>query len=110
MTSQECKKGWDMIINIYNQSKESPSKTIGEVIEVLGQDVALEVFATVSKIKIHDGRIYGENREFMNKIPVNSESVLWEASNPMIYEGLDRIHPTHINQLITALSEVNESQ
>lgn len=66
-------------------------------------NTAKEVFAVVSKIKQHDGRIYGRNREAMNAIPVNEDCVACDTDNPMFYAGLDHIHTAHINQIITEL-------
>ena len=71
------------------------------------QEKTKEVFATVAAIKKHDGRIYGKNREYMNSIPVDSEIVEWRSGNPVVYAGLDDIHTTHINQLITELRKLD---
>lgn len=44
----------------------------------------------------------------MESISVNPDSVVYECGNPMIYAGLDHIHTSHINNLITELRENNE--
>lgn len=62
-----------------------------------------EVFATVAAIKMHDGRIYRKNREYMNSVPVDPQITEWRSGNPVIYAVLDDIHTAHINQMITEL-------
>lgn len=108
MTPKECAQAWKAVCGIYKDTIEEnrPNKTMGEIVRSLGKEKTKEVFATVCKIKKHDGRIYGTNRKYMESIPVNPDSVKWERENPMIYAGLDTIHPTHINNLITELRTV----
>lgn len=104
MTAKECAEAWKKVVSIYNATREeTPKSTINGIIEVLGEKKTEEVFATVAAIKKHDGRIYGKNREYMNSIPVDPEIVEWRSGNPVIYAGLDDIHTSHINQLITEL-------
>lgn len=43
----------------------------------------------------------------MDNIPINPESIEWNHKNPMIYAGLDDIHTTHIDQMITKLRQMN---
>lgn len=107
MTSKECMEAWKKVVQIYNETRETtPKVTMNKIIDSLGVENTKEVFATVAAIKKHDGRIYGENRKFMDSIPVNPESVEWNYGNQMRYAGLDDIHPTHINQLITELRQM----
>ena len=82
-------------------------KTMSEIVQSFGLEKTKEVFATVAAIKKHDGRIYGKNREYMNSIPVDSENVEWRSGNPVVYAGLDDIHTTHIDQLITELRKLD---
>lgn len=106
ITPEVAKEAWETVVKIYDESMASgeiPEKTMDKIIDALGRDKAVEVFAVISKIKKHDGRIYGENRKWMDSIDVDQECVLWERSNPMLSAGLDAIHTTHIDQLITEL-------
>lgn len=104
MTSKECAEAWKEVVRIYHDTRESsPKTTMKKIVDIFGVEKTKEVFATVAAIKKHDGRIYGENRKFTDSIPVNPETVEWKSGNPIMYSGLDDIHTTHINQLITEL-------
>lgn len=105
MTREVCASIWKTVIKCYQKTIESnnPAITMAEIVNTIGLDNTKEIFATVSKIKEHDGRIYGANREYMNSIAINPDNVVWESSNPLIYAGLDEIHTAHINNLITEL-------
>ena len=102
MNAKEIANIWKEVVKIYNNTRENnlPEKTMEEIIRKFGLEKTKEVFATVAAIKKHDGRIYGKNREYMNSIPVDS-------GNPVVYAGLDDIHTTHINQLITELRKLD---
>lgn len=109
MNAKEIANAWKEIVRIYKETRNtSPETTMNEIVGVFGITKTKEVFATVSAIKKHDGRIYGKNREYMNGIPVDSEIVEWRSGNPVIYAGLDDIHTTHINQLITELRKLDK--
>lgn len=41
---------------------------------------------------------------------VGADIVEWRSGNPIIYAGLDNIHTAHINQLITELRKITESE
>ncbi len=105
MTREVCASIWKTVITCYQKTIEinNPAITMAEIVNTIGLDNTKEIFATVSKIKEHDGRIYGANREYMNSIAINPDNVVWESSNPLIYAGLDEIHTAHINNLITEL-------
>lgn len=104
MDRTECAEAWKTITRIYKETEElSPDVTMQKIIETFGKAKTEEVFATVAAIKQYDSRIYGANREYMDSIPVNPESVKREHGNPMLYAGLDDIHTAHINQMITEL-------
>lgn len=105
MSPKECASAWTEVCRIYDETREinRPDKTIDKILETLGMDKTLEVFATVAAIKKHDGRIYGGNKEFVNSIPVNLDSVRWEHGNPMASSYMDHIHTAHINNLISEL-------
>lgn len=105
MEPKQCAEAWKTVCCIYESTinENNPEVTMNKIIETLGFDVTKETFATVSAIKKHDDRIYGSNREYMDSIPVNPDSIKHEYGNPMIYAGLDDIHTSHINNLITKL-------
>lgn len=105
MTPKECAECWKTVCRCYDETieKNNPKVTMYKIVETLGTEKAKEVFAAVSQIKKGDGRIYGENRRYMESIPVNPECVDWKHGNPMIYAGLDHIHTAHISNLITEL-------
>jgi len=109
MNAKEIANAWKEIVRIYNKTREqSPTATMCEIIHKFGVKQTEEVFATIAAIKKHDGRIYGANRDYMNSIPIDNEIVEWRSGNPVIYAGLDDIHTTHINQLITELRKLDK--
>lgn len=109
LNANEIASAWKEIVRIYNETREkTPETTMNEIVDTFGIEKTKEVFATVAAIKKHDGRIYGKNREYMNSIPVDPEIVEWRSGNPVIYAGLDDIHTTHINQLITELRKLDK--
>lgn len=109
MNNKECAKTWKTITKIYEETRteNNPRKTMDQIVMSVGMDATKEAFATVAAIKKHDGRIYGTNRDYMNSIPVNLEAVERKSENPVIHAGLDDIHTTHINQLITELRNLD---
>ena len=105
MNPEQVAETWKLIVCVFLKTRETaPANTIREILKT-GADPAdlYETFAVVTQIKKHDGRIYGENRKAMEAITVDPECLVWERPNPVMKAGLDDIHPTHINQLITAL-------
>ena len=97
---------WKAIVNIYKETREkTPAQTMEMILERWSLAEVKETFATIAKIKKHDGRIYGRNREAMDATETNPEATEWKYGNPMVIQQLDEIHTTHINQLITALLE-----
>lgn len=109
MDNKECAKCWETVVKIYKETIEenNPNITATKIIEEIGLAKTLEVFATISAIKKHDGRIYGINRQFMNSITVNPESIAVEHGNAVFDTGLlDEIHTVHIDNIITQLRKV----
>ncbi len=103
-TPEELKELWKRVREIYAETRDTnPRETITKIIEEMGFESAREVFAAVAKIKKHDGRIYGDNRKWTNMVPTDPTASEWGQNNALIYAGLDDIHTTHINQLITEL-------
>ena len=104
LESKECAEVWKRVVQIYDETRyKTPADTMSAILNEFDLNTTAEVFAPVSKIKKHDGRIYGKNRELMDSIQTNPKSDIWERDNPMIRAGLDNIHTTHINQLITEI-------
>lgn len=100
---------WKNVVKIYNETEmQTPEKTMKIIVKKYGVEKAKEVFATIAAIKKYDGRIYGANRDYMNSIDINQKNVGWNRNNPVIYAGLDDIHTTHINQLITELKKLDK--
>lgn len=109
MTTYVCATTWKEVVRIYNETSEtSPKTTMDRIIEYLGIDNTKEVFATIAAIKKHDARIYRENRKYTDSIPVNPLSIRCNRDNPVLYAGLDDIHPVHIDQLITELRKIDK--
>lgn len=98
----ELAEAWKFTINAY-KSTDRPDECIHMIIEKFGKKRTEELFATIAAIKIHDGRIYGKNRDYMNQITINHKATEYNTGNPLRYAGLDEIHTTHINQMITEL-------
>lgn len=109
MTAKEIASAWKAVVKIYTNTREqTPKVTMNEIVVKFGKRQTEEVFATIAAIKKHDGRIYGKNREYMNSIPIDMSLTVWGMGNPIMYAGLDDIHTTHINQLITELRQMEE--
>lgn len=107
MSAKEIAQAWDEIVEIYkNSTDRTPVITMQMILNRFSIEDVKTVFATVYRLKYtHDGRIYGSNKDFLSSIPVDSENTKWESSNPVMRAKLDDIHPSHINQLVTALRE-----
>lgn len=109
MNAMEIALTWKTIVQIYKETRdETPGITVNEIVSLYGIDKAKEVFATVAAIKKYDGRIYDENRKYMDGIPVDQEIVELRNGNPLLYAGLDDIHTAHINQMITELRKLDK--
>ena len=107
MSAKEIAQAWDEIVEIYKKSTDrNPVSTMQMILNRFSIEDVKKVLATVYRLKYtHDGRIYGSNKDFLYSIPVDSENIKWESSNPVMRAKLDGIHPSHINQLVTALRE-----
>lgn len=100
LTVREANMAWWIVRKIYNEKREAtPAETMHEILykSPLNRRETEELFAAIAKIKEHDGRIYPENRKKLAEIQINPEI---DYTN---IDGLDDIHTTHINQLITEL-------
>lgn len=110
LNKKNVANNWKEIVKVFNSTRETnPNITAKEIVNQIGYEQTVETFAVIAAIKKYDGRIYGKNRDWMNQIPVDPESVVYERENPVIYAGLDDIHKAHINQIITALRKMKEA-
>ncbi len=100
---------WKEICSIYDNSRDTtPEITMTGIIHTIGLEGALETFAAITQLKKSDGRIYGKNREEMEKIDVDPIVLEWSHNNPI--RDTDHIHTSHINQLITELLKVRDEK
>jgi len=88
--------------------EEGPIVTVDKVVEKYGLDNTINTFVIVSGIKKSDGRIYGENRKFMDSVLSSPMFWEWKTDYHMRDCGLDDIHTAHINQMITELRKRSE--
>ena len=100
---------WKDIVNVFNETRdEGPIVTVDKVVEKYGLDNTINTFVIVSGIKKSDGRIYGENRKFMDSVLSSPMFWEWKTDYHMRDCGLDDIHTAHINQMITELRKRSE--
>lgn len=108
----EIAKNWKIIVRIYNSSKTmEPDDIAKKIVETLGYEQTVETFSVIVSIKIHDDRIYEDNRNWINSVyfaskAYDSGATTWSRENPVIYAGLDDIHTEYINQILTALRKM----
>lgn len=107
MSAKQIAQTWDEFVEIHKSSTDhNPVSTMQMILNKFSIENVKTVLATVYRLKYtHDGRIYGLNKDFLYSIPVDSKNTKWESSNPIMRAKLDDIHPSHINQLVTALRE-----
>ena len=109
MNAKEITDIWKSVVKIFRNTKQGgPKITVNAIIEQFGIEDTKEVFATVTAIKQHDGRINRKNREYMDTVPVNLQNIKINSENPVMYAGLDDIHTAHINQMITELRHMDQ--
>ncbi len=102
---------WLGVQTVFNDTRDkTPNDTINALLEEFTMQELLEAFAAVTKYKKHDGRIWGKQREEMEKIPTDPLLEEHSHSNPLLRTGLDNIHTVHIDQMIRALLKVRESE
>lgn len=110
----EIAKNWKVIVRIYNSSKTmEPDDIAKKIVETLGYEQTVETFSVIVSIKIHDDRIYEDNRNWINSVyfaskAYDSGATTWSRENPVIYAGLDDIHTEYINQILTALRKMEK--
>ena len=111
LTPAQAAENWLKVKKHYEETRETnPEVTAKAIVDDIGITEAVETFAVIARIKRYDGRIYGENRRFMNNVPVDPDCTIWDGSNPVIKTGLDDIHTAHINQIIGGLRKIYDNQ
>ena len=96
----EIAKNWKVIVRIYNSSKTmTPDNTAKIIVETLGYDQAVETFAVIAAIKIHDGRIYGANRDWLNSVYYASKTAVLDISKTTIKQDIMFVFATIIINL-----------
>lgn len=102
---------WIDICEIYSNTREkTPKETMTAILNKYNLQEIAETFAAITKLKEHDGRIYGRNREEMEIIPTDPVCREWNHNNPLLNTGkTDYIHTAHINQLISELLRRKEN-
>lgn len=105
MKGKEIKDYWKEIVKIYKETikQDNPKITMDTIYQRLDKAKVNETFATIAAIKSKDGRISQQNRQKLKSIPVDPDNLVWSSSNPVIYAGVDDIHTSHIDNLITEL-------
>lgn len=100
---------WQDIVRICGNTMDlTPQITVDEILKQYSLEDTIYTFVIVSAIKKHDGRIYGNNRKFMDSISIDPVYAEMTVENPMKGCGLDEIHTAHINQMITELRKRSE--
>lgn len=115
LNSDEMAVVYEGILECFKETREkTPRDTVDAILKLYEFSDVAETFAALGRIKKHDNRIYGKNREWLNSISVSPENYEWQ--NPRYRHGKfiradhDAIHPTHINQIVTELRERKEAE
>lgn len=112
---------WSLLVDIFNEAVPSPNycratpdDVARKFVEVFDIATVKETLAVVCEAKRYDGRIYKENRDYLKpSLPASVVADLAEDEMAIIKARigrLDDIHPTHINQTITALRKLETVQ
>lgn len=91
----DLQKTWNMIVKI-KKTTISPTDAIDIMVKRIGKHKTIEALSVVARKKLHDGRIYGNERLYTNGYPVSASKLNERLT------GIDDIHPAHIHQLIRA--------
>ncbi len=98
--------GWLKLVEIYKETRgHTPITTAAKFINAVGLESAIQVVSAIAGLKRHDGRIYGDNRNWTDNNIAKYMLLLYtehDRSNPLLSVGhLDDIHTAHLNQIIT---------
>ena len=111
LNATEIADNWRKVVEIKNSSEgHRPDLDAKSIVDILGLESTLETFSCIIRIKENDGRIYGKVREYFSNIEVDESAAVYERGNPVIYAGLDDIHPTHIQQIAQYIMQIAEEQ
>lgn len=113
---RQIREDWNKTVILFNAAvnNSTPDEVARRLIVQFGIDRVKTLFAVVCEAKRGDGRIYDENRHYLR--PTLPESVLQdlEADQMTVVKArighLDDIHPTHINQTISALKRIEQTE
>lgn len=113
---RQIREDWNKTVILFNAAvnNSTPDEVARRLIVQFGIDRVKTLFAVVCEAKRSDGRIYDENRNYLN--PSLPESVLQDLEEDQMavvkarIGHLDDIHPTHINQTISALKRIEQTE
>lgn len=113
---RQIREDWNKTVILFNAAvnNSTPDEVARRLIVQFGIDRVKTLFAVVCEAKKHDGRIYDENRNYLS--PSLPESVLQDLEEDQMavvkarIGHLDDIHPTHINQTISALKRIEQTE
>lgn len=102
ITQDVFEKFVNALVEAYEKS-EQPREAAQEICRTHG-DVYRECFKIICHIKEYDGRITPRVRNYYYSCPVNG----MKTFSPNVYngyalwgKGLDKIHPAHLNQIMS---------
>lgn len=113
---RQIREDWNKTVILFNAAvnNSTPDEVARRLIVQFGIDRVKTLFAVVCEAKRGDGRIYDENRNYLSSsLP---ESVLQDLEEDQMtvvkarIGHLDDIHPTHINQTISALKRIEQTK
>lgn len=106
-----CRMVWDDVIEECNSflPNKSPQQTIERLLKRVALTDLEQAFAVVANFKKGDGRISPQNRKRLSENTLNPDACATTHSNPMFYSGLDAVHTTHIDQMVTALYQIKDA-
>jgi len=120
---RQIREDWNKTVILFNaavpdsnnrKTGATPDEVARRLIVQFGIDRVKTLFAVVCEAKRGDGRIYDENRNYLR--PSLPESVAQELEEDQMavvkarIGHLDDIHPTHINQTISALKRIEQTE
>ncbi len=97
---------WDVLCKGHELSRKhekGPAETVKYVIKKRGKRHVLNCLYAYIKIRPSEGRISRDNRDYLLRSGYADNNLAEWNENPVIRMGLDNIHPTHIDQIISEL-------
>lgn len=107
MNPKEAAEAWKTVCRSYDETIEGnkPRAAAELILERLGQEKTMEVFAVIARIHKHDGRISPRNRALLNQ-QVFDPDCLDHDTSPVFYAGIDHIHMAHVDNLFSAILRI----